>query len=204
MSTGELTGGCLCGAVRYRTGTPNVPPTLCHCASCRRATGAHAVGLYTVARATAEFTATKQMLDHTINRMAVVQASCERIRSTPVPFGYTLLLHRTAYLFCFMLSFGFADTLGWATPFAVAVVAYTFFGLDVGAPQYGPRLEPVIERSDAVKETLPPHRQITVRTAIRASRRTAWRCCWGSRESDRRSRRARGRARCGTRRSSRR
>jgi ion channel-forming bestrophin family protein len=80
-----------------------------------------------------------QMLDHTINRMAVVQASCERIRSAPVPFGYTLLLRRTAYLFCFMLPFGFADTLGWATPFAVAVVAYTFFGLDVGAPQYGPR-----------------------------------------------------------------
>jgi hypothetical protein len=60
MSIGELTGGCLCGAVRYRTGTPNVPPTLCHCASCRRATGAHAVGLYTVTRATAEFTAGKQ------------------------------------------------------------------------------------------------------------------------------------------------
>ena len=59
MSTGELTGGCLCGAVRYRTGTPNVPPTLCHCTSCRRATGAHAVGFYTLARATAEFTAGK-------------------------------------------------------------------------------------------------------------------------------------------------
>jgi hypothetical protein len=60
MSTGELTGGCLCGAVRYRTGTPSVPPTLCHCASCRRATGAHAMGLYTVTRATVEFTAGKQ------------------------------------------------------------------------------------------------------------------------------------------------
>jgi hypothetical protein len=59
MSTGELTGGCLCGAVRYRTGTPNVPPTLCHCTSCRRATGAHAVGFYTVARGTAEFAAGK-------------------------------------------------------------------------------------------------------------------------------------------------
>ncbi len=51
----ELTGGCLCGAIRFRTGTPNVYPTLCHCTSCRRATGAHAVGLYTVARASAEF-----------------------------------------------------------------------------------------------------------------------------------------------------
>lgn len=38
-----LTGGCLCGAVRYRaTGNPS-SPTLCHCASCRKASGAPAV-----------------------------------------------------------------------------------------------------------------------------------------------------------------
>lgn len=28
----------------------------------------------------------------------------ERIRATPVPFAYTLLLHRTAYLFCFFFA----------------------------------------------------------------------------------------------------
>jgi putative membrane protein len=70
------------------------------------------------------------LLDATICRMAAVLAAAERIRFTPVPFGYTLLLHRTAYIFCFLLPFGFADILGWATPFASAVVAYTFFGLD--------------------------------------------------------------------------
>ncbi|MEI2297680.1 bestrophin family protein [Ensifer sp. MJa1] len=70
------------------------------------------------------------MLDGTIARMSAVLAACERIRNTPVPFGYTLLLHRTAYLFCFLLPFGFADALGWATPFVTALVAYTFFGLD--------------------------------------------------------------------------
>lgn len=33
------TGGCLCGAVRYRvTGAPTAT-SLCHCESCRRATG---------------------------------------------------------------------------------------------------------------------------------------------------------------------
>ncbi len=71
-----------------------------------------------------------QTLDRTIGDMAMVQTACERIRTTPVPFGYTLLLHRTAYLFCFLLPFGFADTLGWATPVATMLVAYTFFGLD--------------------------------------------------------------------------
>lgn len=71
-----------------------------------------------------------QTLDATLGRMGLVQAACERISNTPVPFAYTLLLHRTAYVFCFLLPFGFADALGWATPFAAALVAYTFFGLD--------------------------------------------------------------------------
>lgn len=69
-------------------------------------------------------------LDQSVSEMAAVQAGCERIRTTPVPFGYTLLLHRTAYLFCFLLPFGFAGSLGWAAPAAVGLVAYTFFGLD--------------------------------------------------------------------------
>ncbi|NTG75011.1 bestrophin [Agrobacterium rhizogenes] len=71
-----------------------------------------------------------QMLDASVGQMGAVQAACERIRNTPLPFGYTLLLHRTAYLFCFLLPFGFVDTLGWGSPFVAALVAYTFFGLD--------------------------------------------------------------------------
>ncbi|MEQ6435334.1 bestrophin family ion channel [Comamonas sp. w2-DMI] len=70
------------------------------------------------------------LLDATVGRMSLVLAACERIRNTPVPFGYTLLMHRTAYLFCFLLPFGFVDSLGWATPFATTLIAYTFFGLD--------------------------------------------------------------------------
>ena len=42
------TGRCLCGAVRYRSGPLLYPPTLCHCESCRRAAGAHAVAWATV------------------------------------------------------------------------------------------------------------------------------------------------------------
>ncbi|TWB79692.1 putative membrane protein [Nitrospirillum amazonense] len=70
------------------------------------------------------------VLESTLGRMSAVLAACERIRNTPVPFGYTLLLHRTAYLFCFLLPFGFADVLHWGTPFITGLVAYTFFGLD--------------------------------------------------------------------------
>jgi hypothetical protein len=43
-------GGCLCGAVRYRvTGAP-AHSVICHCASCRRASGAPTVAWLTVDR----------------------------------------------------------------------------------------------------------------------------------------------------------
>ncbi|MCA1245636.1 bestrophin family protein [Massilia sp. MS-15] len=69
-------------------------------------------------------------IDHTLSAMTAAAASCERIRNTPIPFSYTLLLHRTAYLYCFLLPFGLVDTIGFMTPLVVAIVAYTFFGLD--------------------------------------------------------------------------
>ena len=69
-------------------------------------------------------------MDQTLSALARVAASCERIKYTPIPFPYTLLLHRTAWLYCFLLPFGLVDSVGFMTPFVVAIVAYTFFGLD--------------------------------------------------------------------------
>lgn len=69
-------------------------------------------------------------LEHKIAALAQVQVVCERIQNTPLPFAYTLLLYRTAWIYCLLLPFGLAASLGWATPVATALVAYTFFGLD--------------------------------------------------------------------------
>jgi putative membrane protein len=69
-------------------------------------------------------------VDATLSAMTGVAAACERIRGTPIPFSYTLLLHRTAYLYCVLLPFGLVGVIGDLTPLVTAVVAYTFFGLD--------------------------------------------------------------------------
>lgn len=69
-------------------------------------------------------------IDNTLSALTAAAASCERIKNTPIPYSYTLLLHRTAYIYCFLLPFGLVDSIGFMTPFVVAIVAYTFFGLD--------------------------------------------------------------------------
>jgi hypothetical protein len=51
-----LVGGCFCGGVRYVATQLIYPPTLCHCQSCRRASGAHAVGWCTVLKSEFSYT----------------------------------------------------------------------------------------------------------------------------------------------------
>ena len=43
-----LTGGCYCGAVRYEVTGQRFDQTLCHCAICRRTTGAPVVAWLSV------------------------------------------------------------------------------------------------------------------------------------------------------------
>lgn len=69
-------------------------------------------------------------LEERLNGLTEAQAVCERIKTTPLPFPYTLLLHRTIYIFCILLPFAMAIPLGWLTPIFTAIVSYTFFGLD--------------------------------------------------------------------------
>ena len=57
-------------------------------------------------------------------------AGAERTKATPMPFVYTLLIHRTAYIFCLLLPFGLADSSGYWTPLLAAVISYAFFALD--------------------------------------------------------------------------
>lgn len=71
-----------------------------------------------------------RILEERLTTLTLVEAGCERIAGTPLPFAYTLLLHRTAYLVCLLLPFGLVATAGWATPLFTALIAYTFFGLD--------------------------------------------------------------------------
>ena len=66
---------------------------------------------------------------HTVE-LGNIQAGCDRILSTPLPFSYSVLLHRAVYSFCFILPFSLEANLGLWTPVLVALIAYLFLGLD--------------------------------------------------------------------------
>jgi putative membrane protein len=70
-----------------------------------------------------------RVLSERLATIGLAQAGCERIANTPLPFVYSLLVYRTAILYCFLLPLGVVETAGWLTPLFAGVVAYVFFGL---------------------------------------------------------------------------
>ncbi len=65
-----------------------------------------------------------------LSQLSDIQGGCERIRSTPIPHSYSILIHRIVAIYVFALPFGLVDSLHFATPFVVLMVAYTFLGHD--------------------------------------------------------------------------
>jgi len=75
------------------------------------------------------------LLDSQVSELAAACGGCERISHTPIPFPYGVLVHRTVYLYCFLLPFGLVDTIGAATPLVSVFVAYTLFALEAIAQE---------------------------------------------------------------------
>lgn len=73
--------------------------------------------------------------DENLDKLTDVTGGCERIASTPIPYSYRVLLHRTVYIYCFLLPFGLVDSLGWFTPFIVVFIAYTFVAFEAIADE---------------------------------------------------------------------
>lgn len=69
-------------------------------------------------------------MEQSLDRLMGLLGGCERIANTPLPFTYSVILHRSAYCYCFLLPFGLVDSIGWMTPLVVGFVSYTFFALE--------------------------------------------------------------------------
>ncbi|SAK76636.1 Bestrophin, RFP-TM, chloride channel [Caballeronia catudaia] len=75
------------------------------------------------------------LLDAQINELGAAVGGCERIASTPIPFSYSVLLHRTVYAYCIMLPFGLVDSTEFFTPLLCVFISYTLIALEAIASE---------------------------------------------------------------------
>jgi len=81
----ELNGGCLCSQIRYHSTETTRPATLCHCRSCRRASGSHVLGFVWVSLRGFRFTAGRPTEYR--SSPPVVRTFCPRC-GTPLTYWY--------------------------------------------------------------------------------------------------------------------
>jgi putative membrane protein len=70
------------------------------------------------------------VLEGSLTSLTDIQGACERIKSTPIPYSYTVLMHRIVAGYCVLLPFGLMESIKWATPVVVLAISYCFFGMD--------------------------------------------------------------------------
>jgi putative membrane protein len=73
---------------------------------------------------------TMSAIDRNLVELSNILGGCERIAATPVPFGYSVMIHRVVYFYCALLPFGLVDSIEWMTPAVAMVMAYSFIALD--------------------------------------------------------------------------
>jgi putative membrane protein len=69
-------------------------------------------------------------IDRNLVELSNILGGCERIASTPVPFSYSVMIHRVVYFYCALLPFGLVDAIAWMTPAVALALAYSFIALD--------------------------------------------------------------------------
>jgi putative membrane protein len=69
-------------------------------------------------------------MDAQLNELSNILGACERIKNTPIPFSYSVLIHRIVASYCLLLPFGLVETTGILTPIVVLMISYAFFELD--------------------------------------------------------------------------
>ena len=70
------------------------------------------------------------VMEQSLMDLTEVLGGCERIANTPIPFAYSVIIHRTVSIYCLLLPFGLLGNAGVLTPLMVTFVAYTFLALD--------------------------------------------------------------------------
>ncbi|MBI35042.1 MAG: hypothetical protein CMP67_06720 [Flavobacteriales bacterium] len=71
------------------------------------------------------------VLENEIEKLSNIQGACERIRNTPIPFGYAIHLKRILLIYLITLPFGFVKSLHWWSIPLMMLVFFTMIGIEL-------------------------------------------------------------------------
>ena len=71
------------------------------------------------------------VLENEIEKLSNIQGACERIRFTPIPFGYAIHLKRILLIYLITLPFGFVKSLHWWSIPLMVLVFFTMIGIEL-------------------------------------------------------------------------
>ncbi|WP_432699586.1 bestrophin family ion channel [Kluyvera cryocrescens] len=70
-----------------------------------------------------------------LNQISAIQGGCERISNTPIPYAYSLLLHRTVGIFCAVYPLLLIHDFGFLTLLFSIFTTYALLALDAIATE---------------------------------------------------------------------
>ena len=71
------------------------------------------------------------VLENEIEKLSNIQGACERIRNTPIPFGYAIHLKRILLIYLITLPFVFVKSLHWWSIPLMMLVFFTMIGIEL-------------------------------------------------------------------------
>lgn len=71
------------------------------------------------------------ILEKEVEKLSNIQGACERIRNTPIPFGYTIHLKRILLIYLITLPFSFVESLDWFCTPLMMMVFFTMIGIEL-------------------------------------------------------------------------
>ena len=71
------------------------------------------------------------VLENEIEKLSNILGACERIRNTPIPFGYSIHLKRILLIYLITLPFGFIQDMSWWCIPLMMMVFFTMIGIEL-------------------------------------------------------------------------
>lgn len=71
-----------------------------------------------------------RLLDQNIQLLIDYCGACERIKSTPAPYGYVVHLRRALMIYCLTLPLALVQKFGWESILVTLVISYVLFGIE--------------------------------------------------------------------------